>query len=219
MNKLSLTALILGSGLALAGTVLAGPDCHDGKAGAGRMGRFDGNKDGKVTLAELVESKQSWLREVDGNKDGVATRTEIEASLQARRTEHVNQLLARQDKNKDGRITREESAMPERWFARTDANSDGALSREELSQRGGKHGEGKGHGGKRAKGAEMDTNSDGKIDAAEVKSSAERMLKRLDKNADGALEGDELKWRGRGRGHGGQRGAEQQGTGASTERI
>jgi len=36
MNKLSLTALVLGSGLALAGTVLAGSDCHAGK-GAGRM--------------------------------------------------------------------------------------------------------------------------------------------------------------------------------------
>lgn len=87
--------------------------------------------------------------------------------------------------------------MPERWFARADANSDGNLTREELSQRAGKHGEGK-HG----RGAEMDANSDGKIDAAEVRSAAERMLKRLDKNADGTLQSDELKWRGHGRGHG-----------------
>lgn len=204
MNKLSLTALILGSGLALAGTVLAGPDCHEGKGGAGRMGKLDTNKDGKVTLAELVESKQTWLREVDGNKDGVATRAEIDASQQAKRTEHVNELLTRQDKNKDGRISRDESAMPERWFARADANSDGNLTREELSQRPGRHG-----GGKHAKGSEMDANADGKIDAAEVKGSAERMLKRLDKNADGTLAGDELKWRGHGRGHGKHRGTEQ----------
>jgi Ca2+-binding EF-hand superfamily protein len=213
MNKLSLTALILGSGLAIAGTVLAGPDCHDGKdgkSGAGRMGRFDTNKDGKVTLAELVESKQSWLREVDGNKDGVATRPEIEASVLAQRTKHVSELITQQDKNKDGRISREESQMPQRWFARTDGNSDGSVTREELlSQRAGKHG-----AGKHAKGTEMDANSDGKIDAAEVKLSAERMLKRLDKNADGTLQGDELKWRGHGRGHGGggHRGSEQQGT-------
>jgi Ca2+-binding EF-hand superfamily protein len=212
MNKLSLTALILGSGLAVAGTVLAGPDCQDGKGGAGRMGHFDTNKDGKVTLAELVESKQSWLREVDGNKDGVATRAEIEASVQAQRTKHVNELFTEQDKNKDGRISKEESKMPERWFARTDTNSDGVLTREELSQHPGKH-----PAGKQAKVTDMDANSDGKIDAAEVKSSAERMLKRLDQNADGTLEGDELKWRGHGHGRGdkGQRGSEQQGTTAS----
>jgi Ca2+-binding EF-hand superfamily protein len=211
MNKLSLTALIVGSGLALAGTVLAGPDCHDGKAGAGRMGRMDTNNDGKVTLAELVESKQSWLREVDTNKDGNATRAEIEASVSARRTEHVNQLLERQDQNKDGRISREESKMPERWFARTDANSDGNLTREELSQRG-KHAGGKHAGGKHAKVTEMDANADGKIDASELKSSAERMLKRLDKNADGALQGDELSRRGgHGRGPGKHRGGTQQG--------
>ncbi|MEY4546887.1 MAG: hypothetical protein RL685_3082 [Pseudomonadota bacterium] len=214
MNKLSLTALILGSGLAVAGTVLAGPDCQHGKGGAGRMGHFDTNKDGKVTLAELVESKQTWLREVDGNKDGVATRAEIETSVQAQRTKHTNEMFTEQDKNKDSRISKEESKMPERWFARTDTNSDGALTREELSQNPGKH-----RAGKQVKAADMDANSDGKIDAAEVKSSAERMMKRLDQNSDGTLEGDELKWRGHGHGRGGkgQRGGEQQGTTTSPE--
>ena len=211
MNKLSLTALIFGSGLALAGTALAGPDCHDGKGGAGRMGHFDTNKDGKVTLAEVVQSKQTWLREVDGNKDGVATRAEIEASMQARRTEHLNELFAREDKNKDGRISRDESKMPERWFARTDANSDGQLTREELSQRPGRGGPGKDGAGKHGKVTKMDANGDGKIDAAEVKASAERTFKRLDKNSDGTVEGDELRWRGHGRGHGKHRGDQQQG--------
>lgn len=208
MNKLSLTALILGSGLVFAGPVLAGPDCHGDKGGAGRMGHFDTNKDGKVTLAEVVESKQGWLREVDGNKDGVATRAEIEASVQAQRTKHVNERFTQQDKNKDGRISKDESQMPERWFARTDSNSDGVLTREELSQRPGKHG-----GGKQGKVTDMDANADGKIDASEVKSSAERMLKRLDQNADGTLEESELKWRGHGRGQrgGGHHGEQQQG--------
>src|SRR6185295_18593364 len=127
--KLSLTALVIGSGLALAGTVMAGTvmagsDCHAGK-GAGRMNQLDTNKDGKVSLAELIESKQSWLREVDGNKDGVVTRAEIETSFQARRADHVSKLFAERDSNKDGSISREESRMPARWFARIDANSDG----------------------------------------------------------------------------------------------
>jgi hypothetical protein len=200
MNKLSLTALVLGSGLALAGTVLAGSDCHAGK-GAGRMSQLDANKDGKVSLAELVESKQSWLHEVDGNKDGVVTRPEIEASLQARHAEHINKLFTEQDSNKDGRISREESKMPARWFTRVDANSDGNLTREELAQRPG-HPDGARAAGRHGKAAEMDANGDGKIDAAEAKVAAERMLKRLDQNGDGVLDATELTRHGHPGGHG-----------------
>jgi Ca2+-binding EF-hand superfamily protein len=198
MNKLSLTALILGSGLALAGSVLAGTDCHEGK-GSGRMGQLDTNKDGKVSLAELVASQQSWLSGVDGNKDGVATRSEIDASRQARQTEHVNKMFTEQDANKDGRISREESRMPARRFERIDANNDGNLTREELTQRPARpdaaHADGR-HG----KVAEMDANSDGKIDTGEVKAAAERTLKRLDKNGDGTLDATELSQHGRHRG-------------------
>jgi len=198
MNKLSLTALILGSGLALAGSVLAGTDCHEGK-GADRMSQLDANKDGKVSLAELIASKQSWLSTVDGNKDGVATRAEIDASLQARRTEHIDQMFTEQDTNKDGRISREESRMPARWFASIDTNNDGILTREELTQRPGRPdaANAQGHQGKLA---EMDANGDGKIDAGEVKADAERMLKRLDQNGDGTLDATELRQRGH---HGG----------------
>jgi Ca2+-binding EF-hand superfamily protein len=215
MNKLSVTALILGSGLALAGTVLAGANHHEGK-GAGRMGKLDANKDGKVSLAELVQSKQSWLREVDGNKDGVATRAEIEANAQARRTEHVNEMFTDQDTNKDGRISREESHMPPRWFARIDSNSDGNLTREELSQSPGrKQGA---DAGKHGKLAELDANSDGKIDAAEVKVAAERMLKRLDQNADGTLDAAELGRHGHHRGRGAPGGPNDKGNPAGTQR-
>jgi len=199
MNKLSVTALVIGSGLALAGTVMAGADWHAGK-GAGRMSQLDANKDGKVSLAELIASKQSWLREMDGNKDGVVTRAEIETSLQARRTDHINKLFAEQDTNKDGSISREESRMPARWFARIDANSDGKLTREELTQRPGHadaaHGD---RGGRRV--SEMDVNGDGKIDAAETKAAAERMLKRLDQNGDGVLDATELNRHGHPGGH------------------
>jgi Ca2+-binding EF-hand superfamily protein len=190
MNKLSLTALILGSGLALAGSVLAGTDCHAGK-GAARIGGLDTNKDGKVSLAELVAAKQSWLSQVDSNKDGVATQAEIDASRQVHRAERVNKLFSEQDTNKDGRISREESRMPARWFALVDANHDGNLTREELTQRHGRPDAARadGHDGKVG---EMDANGDGKIDAGELKSAAERTLKRLDQNGDGSLDATEL---------------------------
>jgi Ca2+-binding EF-hand superfamily protein len=194
MNKLSLTALILGLGLALAGGVLAGTDCHAGK-GAGRIGELDTNKDGKVSLAELVASKQSWLSRVDSNKDGVANQAEIDASLQVRRSERIDKLFSEQDTNKDGRISREESRMPARWFARIDANSDGNLTREELTQHPGQR-DGARTDGHNGKVGEMDSNGDGKIDAAELKSAAERTLKRLDQNGDGTLDATELSQQG-----------------------
>jgi Ca2+-binding EF-hand superfamily protein len=211
MKKLTLTALVIGSGLALAGTVLAGTDCHAGKGG-GRLSHLDADKDGKVTLAELMQSKQSWLRDFDANKDGAVTRAEFDAGFQARRTEHINQMFAKQDANKDGVISREESAMPGRWFARIDTNSDGKLTREELSREPGRAGAHEGERGDRF--SKLDTNGDGKVDAAETKSSAEQMLKRLDKNGDGSLDASELNqhgWRGhqgpKGHGAGSQNGA------------
>lgn len=208
MKKLTLTALVIGSGLALAGTVLAGTDCHAGKAG-GRMSHLDTDKDGKVTLAELVQSKQSRLRDFDTNKDGAVTRAEFDAGFQARRTEHINQMFAKQDTNKDGVLSREESSLPARWFARVDANNDGKLTREELSREPARPGAHEGErGGMFSK---LDTNGDGKVDAAEIKASAEQMLKRLDKNGDGSLDASELNqhgWHGRpgpkGRGAGSQ---------------
>jgi len=206
MNKLSISALVFGSGLALAGVALAGPDCDSGKTKAGRMSQLDANKDGKVTLAELTASKQSWLREVDANKDGVATRAEIDARFAAGHAERMQKLFESRDSNKDGRLTREESRMPERWFARSDANGDGSLTREELSQPPARPGAPAGHRG--GKLAQLDTNSDDKIDAGELKVAAERMLARLDKNKDGVLSADELGHdKGGHHGHGGHRGA------------
>ncbi len=138
MKKYYLTASILGSGLLLAGSALAGgPDCDKGgkgSRGAGRFNQLDSNKDGKVTLAELTQSKEGWLSQIDVNKDGVATPTEIEASHKARRTQHIERIFQRKDANVDGRLTREESRMPDAWFAKSDTNSDGALTRAELAQ-------------------------------------------------------------------------------------
>lgn len=207
MKKHCLSALIIGSGLALAGTALADPDCgKGGKGAAERFERLDANKDGKVTLAELTQSKESWLGKVDTNKDGVATAAELEQSHKARHAERVAAMFAKRDTNKDGRLTQAESQMPERWFARSDANNDGALTAAELAARPA-HGKG-GHAGKshgkRGGGqlAHLDQNDDGKVERAEVIQAATRMLQRLDRNADGSLTSDEMGRGGRGHGKG-----------------
>lgn len=207
MKKHYLSALVIGSGLALAGTALAGADC--GKAGKGaaeRFERLDANKDGKVTLAELTQSKESWLGKVDANKDGVASAAEVEQSHKARRAEHVARMFEKRDTDKDGRLTQAESQMPERWFARSDANGDGALTAEELAAhpargKGGQAGKSQGkHRGGRL--GHLDLNGDGKVEREEVQQAAARMLQRLDRNADGSLTAEELGRGGRGHGKG-----------------
>lgn len=209
MKKYYLTALVFGSGLALAGTALAGDDCGEGKGkGKGKAEHFnhlDANKDGRVTLTELSAAREGWLTKVDANKDGVATAAELEASRQAGHAERMQRMFANKDANKDGRLTREESRFPERWFAQVDTNKDGALTQAELAQkpkRGGKP-EARGPKGRHAdRFGQLDENKDGNVDRAEVQKAAARMLQHLDKNSDGALTADEM--RGPGRGHGKQ---------------
>lgn len=192
MNKKYSSALaIIFSAAALAGTAAAGGG-HAHGGGKDRMTKLDANKDGKVTLAELTQSKQSWLAEVDTNKDGAATTAELEAHSKAQREKHVQELFQRKDANRDGRLSREESGMPERWFDRNDENKDDALTPAELATGRGKGGKHHGDNRRGGKHARLDANSDGKIDRAEVTQSAAQMLQRLDKNTDGTLSAEEL---------------------------
>jgi Ca2+-binding EF-hand superfamily protein len=204
MNKYHYTALILGSGLAIAGSAFAGADGCDRsgeKAGHGERGRgarfaeVDTNKDGKVSLAELTASRESWLTKVDTNKDGVATQPEIEASFSARRQEHAQKMFAREDANKDGRLTRDESRMPSAWFERADVNKDGALTLAELTEArkiaAADKGASKGPGSGKHQG--FDANADGKVDREELRTAAANQFAQLDKNKDGSLTRDEFR--------------------------
>lgn len=205
MKKQHVGALALISVMAVTGSALAGTDCGEAaRKGDRRMERLDANKDGKVTLPELTQARQNWLTEVDGNKDGAATRAELEAHAKAQHQKRIKTMFERKDANKDGRLTRDESRMPARWFERADANRDGAVTGAELAQAP-KHA-GKDAAGARRKGAgdklgPMDQNGDGKVERTEVTAAAARMLERLDRDSDGALSAEELRTRGKGRGH------------------
>jgi Ca2+-binding EF-hand superfamily protein len=211
MNKYHYTALILGSGLAIAGSAFAGAggcDQSGEKAGHGGQGRgahfaeVDTNGDGKVSLAELTASRESWLTQVDTNKDGVATQAEIEASFAARRQEHAQKMFAREDANKDGRLTRDESRMPSAWFERADANKDGALTLAELTEarKSAVADKGAGKGPGAGKHQRFDANGDGKVDREELRTSAANQFTQLDKNKDGNLTSDEFRMHGRNHG-------------------
>jgi Ca2+-binding EF-hand superfamily protein len=200
MNKYIFPALIASS-LAVAGSALAGAgagDCDkaEGTAGHGpgeRFSQIDTNKDGKISLAELTASRETWLTRVDTNKDGVATRAEIDASFQAGRKEHLQRMFERDDANKDGRIGRDESHMPSAWFERADANKDGALTLDEISAARPKAAPKDQNGAKAGRMGRFDANGDGKVERAELKSEAERQFARLDKNGDGSLTSDEFR--------------------------
>jgi Ca2+-binding EF-hand superfamily protein len=204
MKKIYLTALVLGSGIALSGVALAGPGCGQGGGhGAGARFNFehlDVNADAKVDLAELSQSKEAWFTKVDGNKDGVVNEVELQAERSARRTEHLDRKFAEQDANKDGRLSADETQMPARFFERADANKDGAVTREEMTA---SMAAAKAKHGGRAGGqlGRLDTNADGQITRQEAVESAARTLARLDADKDGALSADEMK-RGHGRHHG-----------------
>jgi Ca2+-binding EF-hand superfamily protein len=197
----ALAALLIGSGTALAGTAGADGDCeHEGgkhKGGEQRINRLDTDENGKVTLAELTTARESWLAKADTNKDGAVTQAEIDATRESAHKERVDKVLEHKDADKDGRLTKAEAQMPERWFAKVDANNDGVLSKEELAagpRRAGKAGADAARGGRHGgMFAHLDLNKDGKVDKAEVQQAAAEMLKRLDKNADGTLSADELR--------------------------
>ena len=210
MNKYHFTALILGSSLAVAGSAFAGADCDKtgDKAGHGRGARFsqiDGNKDGKISLAELTTTRESWLTEVDTNKDGAATREEIRATFESGRQDRMQKMFTRDDANKDGRLAREETRMPSAWFEKADVDKDGALTLTELTDArknaGGKHGEAAGkHGEAAGKSHRLDKNGDGKVERHELRDAAATQFTRLDQNKDGSLTADEFS-AGHGKGH------------------
>jgi EF hand len=117
-------------------------------------------------------------------------------ALAAQPPADMTETLFSFDKNKDGKLTREE--LPERMqgvLERADADKDGFLTREELQKATAGMERGRGPGGMMMMNPLMralDTDKDGKLSAAEI-AAAPAALKTLDKNGDGALDQEELR--------------------------
>jgi|GEM_PF-7099919 len=116
--------------------------------------RFDENKDGKVSKEEVPERMRSFFDRLDPNNDGSIDQSEIDGmrsrfggGRERRGSDRGNRSrdrggrsggfdVLRFDKNKDGKVTKEE--VPERlrsFFSRMDPNGDDVIDAKEIEER------------------------------------------------------------------------------------
>ena len=144
------TRLLLGAGaatmLALGGLAgLAHADMDGGPGGGscgmcggpGMMGRqlmerYDTNKDGKVTQAEIDQNRQQMLAEFDANKDGTLSLDEFKQLWIKSRNEMMVREFQFFDRDGNGQVTIEEYKGPmANIVADRDQNNDGSLGRDD----------------------------------------------------------------------------------------
>ena len=104
-----------------------------GRRAGAWLPRFDTNKDGIVTLEEMLAAREPLFARLDANKDGVIDDKEIEAQARERFEYWATRLVRWFDKDRDGKITKDEFARYARErFAMRDLNDDGRITAEDL---------------------------------------------------------------------------------------
>jgi Ca2+-binding EF-hand superfamily protein len=94
--------------------------------------QLDGNKDGKLSVAELNPPAEKRLFRMDQNGDGTVSKEEIEASLQKGLERRRDLMLADYDADRDGLISKEElTTFISAEFGKADKDGDGAVNLEE----------------------------------------------------------------------------------------
>lgn len=177
--------------------------------------KFDANKDGKVTRTEAHNKVLEHFRSADTNKDKVVTQEEAQKHREQKMKDRgnpekfVEAQFKAHDKNKNGKIERSESQLPEEIFKRIDKNGDGAITKQEAlaahqarmakkheskESRGKGPGEHKKHHGKRSGSffARIDKSGDGKITEVEVKAAVDEAFSRFDQNKDNVITRTEI---------------------------
>ena len=96
-----------------------------GDGSAEFLRRHDKNGDGKVEAKELGNERR--FAAMDRDQDGVLTKAEIDQALDKQDRERGMGFLERFDRDRDGKVTREEFTGPARVFDRMDRNKDGVI--------------------------------------------------------------------------------------------
>jgi len=82
----------------------------------------------------LRERRRARLTRFDANKDGRISKAELRTGLEQQATRRMGRLFKRFDRDGDGVISRQErQVMNDRRFARLDADQNGKLTRAELT--------------------------------------------------------------------------------------
>jgi hypothetical protein len=131
MSRLSfkLLAVICAAGALSTSATAAGPGFPRTEKS---FTQLDGDKDGKLSVAEINPRAEKRIFRIDQNADGSVTKEEIEIWLQKGLERRRDLMLADHDTNRDGAITREElTAFITTEFGKADKNADGAVSLDE----------------------------------------------------------------------------------------
>ena len=118
-----------------------------GRGGHGMMGqelmqRYDADKDGKVTQAEIDQNRTQWHGDFDADKNASLSLEEFTALWLKAKNEMIVREFQFFDRDGNGQVTLDEYRMPmQDMVARRDRNGDGALSPDDRGGRG-KHREG-----------------------------------------------------------------------------
>jgi len=118
--------------------LLASVSCTAFAAGPGfprtekSFNQLDGDKDGKLSVAEIGPRSEKYLFRLDHNADGSLTKAEIEEWLQKGLERRRDLMLADYDADRDGAISRQElSTFVSAEFGKADKDGDGSISLEE----------------------------------------------------------------------------------------
>ncbi len=98
-----------------------------------RFEAMDKNGDGKVTQAEIFETRKGEFAEADTNGDSALSAEELAARHEKIRARMAERRLTMMDTDGDGAVSAEEFARARHpMMMRVDRDGDGAFSREEV---------------------------------------------------------------------------------------
>lgn len=144
-----------------------------------------------ATQAEAMARADQRFAALDTNRDGQLSADELKGPRAAR-------MIGRVDTDKNGKISQAEfRAAAASRFARADTDRDGTI---EAGERQGKWGKRGGRGGGARMLARLDTDRDGAISLAEFVAGAQQRFQKMDSNGDGRIDAAEMQARRGGRG-------------------